>query len=154
MIYLIQWYMCSELNPIRDHRVLQPFAQAGPRSLLGFDKMRIRRRGSIGGVFLAQRCKFLLLFGGKIREHGPEVTLGPRGAVACEVTLLSAMEACTRNLSVALLLVARLPSACEGSGCSRRRRGRRSGGRSRGWSLERGAILWTEGLTVGLRHGL
>ena len=34
----MQWYMCSELNPIRDHRVLQPFAQAGPHSLLGFDK--------------------------------------------------------------------------------------------------------------------
>ena len=153
MIYLIQWYMCSELNPIRDHRVLQPFAQAGPRSLLGFDKMRIRRRRCVGGVFLAQRRKFLLLFGGKIRKHGPEVTLGPRGTVACEMSLLSTMEACARNLSVTLLLITGLPGTCEGSGCSQRRRGGGNGG-SRRWSREGRSILWAECRAVGLRHGL
>ena len=121
MIYWIQWYMCSELNPIRDHWVLQPSAQAGPRPLLGFDKIRTRRRRCIGGVFLAQRCKFLLLFGGKIRKHGPEIMFGPRGTVAREVTLLTAMEACARNLSVMLFLIVRLPGTCEGSGSCRLR---------------------------------
>ena len=153
MIYSIQWYMCSELNPIQDHRVLQPFAQAGPRSLLGFDKIRTRRRRCIGGVFLAQRCKFLLLFGRKIREHGPEVVLGPCGTVAREVPLLSAVEACARNLSVALFLTAGLPGTCKGSGCRWRRRGGGDGG-SRRWSLEGRSILWAECRAVGLWHGL
>ena len=153
MIYLIQWYICSELNPIRDHRVLQPFAQAGPHSLLGFDKIRVRRRRCRGGVFLAQRHKFLLLFGRKIREHDPEIALGPCGAVACEVAFLSTMEACARNLSVTLFLIARLPGAGEGSGGCRRRGGCGGGG-SRRWSLEGGSVLWAEGWTVGLWHGL
>ena len=121
MIYSMQRYMCLELNPIQDHRVLQPFAQAGPRSLLGIDKIRIRRGRRIGGAFLAQRRKFLLLFGGKIQKHGPEVTFGPHGTVACKMTLLTAMEACTQNLSVTLLLITRLPGAGEGSGASGRR---------------------------------
>ena len=63
----------------------------------------------------------LVLFGGKIREHGPEVALGPCGAVSCKVSLLSAMEACARNLSVTLLLIVRLPGTCEGSGSCRLR---------------------------------
>ena len=54
VIYLVQWYMCSELRLIQDHQVLQPFAQQDHVPCWASTKFESEDVDAIGGVFLAQ----------------------------------------------------------------------------------------------------